>query len=99
MCYNQEKQTIVVYRKEINMDIITTTTPYNDDKENVINGTLIISPNFGRTLKQAEERFPYASVYLEMTNEFNEWTQMTLTVDELKSLKNGIEKMLKEYES
>ena len=99
MCYNQEKQTIVVYRKEINMDIITTTTPYNDDKENVINGTLIISPNFGKTLKQAEERFPYASVYLEMTNEFNEWTQMTLTVDELKSLKNGIEKMLKEYES
>lgn len=81
------------------MDIITTTTPHNDDKENVINGTLIISPNFGRTLKQAEERFPYASVYLEMTNEFNEYTQMTLTVDELKSLKNGIEKMLKEYES
>ena len=81
------------------MDIVTRTTPHNDDKENVIVGTLIISPNFGRTLKQAEEKFPYASVYLEMTNEFNEYTQMTLTVDELKSLKNGIEKMLKEYES
>ena len=81
------------------MDIVTITTPHNDDKENVIVGTLIISPNFGRTLKQAEEKFPYASVYLEMTNEFNEYTQMTLTVDELKSLKNGIEKMLEEYES
>lgn len=81
------------------MDIVTVTTPHNDDKENVIVGTLIISPNFGRTLKKAEEKFPYASVYLEMTNEFNEYTQMTLTVDELKSLKNGIEKMLKEYES
>ena len=65
------------------MDIVTITTPHNDDKENVIVGTLIISPNFGRTLKQAEEKFPYASVYLEMTNEFNEYTQMTLTVDEL----------------
>lgn len=81
------------------MDIITTTTSQNDDKENATVGTLIISPNFGRTLKQAEERFPYASVYLEMTDEFNEWAQMTLTVDELKSLKNAIEKMLKEYES
>lgn len=81
------------------MDIVTVTTPHNDDKENVIVGTLIISPNFGRTLKQVEEKFPYSSVYLEMTNEFNEYTQMTLTVDELKSLKNGIEKMLKEYES
>ena len=83
----KKNKQIVVYRKERNMDIITTTTPYNDDKENVINGTLIISPNFGRTLKQAEEKFPYASVYLEMTNEFNEYTQMTLTVDDLKSLK------------
>ena len=81
------------------MDIITITTPHSDDKENTTVGTLIISPNFGRTLKQAEERFPYASVYLEMTDEFNEWAQMTLTVDELKSLKNAIEKMLKEYES
>ena len=34
------------------------------DKENATVGTLIISPNFGRTLKQAEERFPYASVSL-----------------------------------
>lgn len=81
------------------MDIVTITTPHDENKENVTVGTLIISPNFGRTLKQAEEKFPYASVYLEMTNEFNEWTQMTLTVDELKSLKNGIEKMLNEYES
>lgn len=82
------------------MDIITITTSHSDDKENTTVGTLIISPNFGRTLKQAEERFPYASVYLEMTDEFNECAQkMTLTVDELKSLKNAIEKMLKEYES
>ena len=81
------------------MDIVTITTPHNDDKENVIVGTLIISPNFGSILKQAEEKFPYSSVYLVMTNEFNEYTQMTLTVDKLKSLKNEIEKMLKNYES